>query len=62
MKYKMLIYRTFVKEVIFETELTEEELNENINSISDLENDDISILEMTGFSDSMDVDILCCFN
>lgn len=62
MEYTVQIYRTFVKEVIFETELSEEELDDIVNSLDDLENDDIHILETTDFKDSMDVDILYCLN
>jgi hypothetical protein len=61
-KYTLVVRRIFVKEVVFETELEEEELDEYINSLDDLEDDNIHILNETDFEDSMDVDSLSLFN
>lgn len=53
-KYTLLVRRTFIKEITFESELEEKELNDIVNSLDDLlKIENINILEEEDFKDEM---------
>lgn len=62
-KYTLVVRRIFVKEIVFETELEEEVLDDIINSSDDLSKiKDIIILEEEDFRDEMLVDDLSLYD